>query len=72
VTKKAIAAGMVFRKSGNPVPKATVHKILHNRIYTGDFEFDGKTRNAWRFDAQKPGEAECVTFRVARHSTIVA
>jgi site-specific DNA recombinase len=42
VTKKAKAAGMVFRKSGNPVPKATIHKILHNRIYTGDFDFDGK------------------------------
>jgi hypothetical protein len=43
LTKKAKAAGMVFRKSGNPVPKATIHKILHNRIYTGDFDFDGKT-----------------------------
>lgn len=42
VTKKAKAVGMVFRKSGNPVPKATIHKILHNRIYTGDFDFDGK------------------------------
>jgi DNA invertase Pin-like site-specific DNA recombinase len=42
VTKMAKAAGMVFRKSGNPVPKATVHKILHNRIYTGDFDFGGK------------------------------
>jgi DNA invertase Pin-like site-specific DNA recombinase len=43
VTKRAKAAGMVFRKSGNQVPKATIHKILHNRIYTGDFDFDGKT-----------------------------
>jgi hypothetical protein len=43
VTKMAKAAGMVFRKSGNPVPKATIHKILHNRIYTRDFDFDGKT-----------------------------
>jgi hypothetical protein len=24
------------------VPKATVAKILHNRIYTGDFDFGGK------------------------------
>jgi site-specific DNA recombinase len=30
VTTKAKAAGMIFRKSGNPVPKATIHKILHN------------------------------------------
>jgi DNA invertase Pin-like site-specific DNA recombinase len=43
VTEKAKAAGMIFRKSGSPVPKATIHKILHNRIYTGDFDFDGKT-----------------------------
>jgi DNA invertase Pin-like site-specific DNA recombinase len=43
VTRKAKSAGMVFRRSGNPVPKATIHKILHNRIYTGDFDFDGKT-----------------------------
>ena len=43
VTKMAKRAGMVFRKSGNLVPKATVQKILHNRIYTGDFDFGGKT-----------------------------
>jgi DNA invertase Pin-like site-specific DNA recombinase len=43
VTKMAKAAGMVFRKSRSPVPKGTVAKILHNRIYTGDFDFDGKT-----------------------------
>src|SRR5262249_3527072 len=42
VTKMAKAAGMVFRNSGGPVPKATLHKILHNRIYTGDFDFNGK------------------------------
>jgi site-specific DNA recombinase len=35
--------GMVFRKSKAPVPKATVHRILRNRIYTGDFEWNGKT-----------------------------
>lgn len=35
--------GLVFRKSGDPVPTATVHKILRNRIYTGDFDWKGKT-----------------------------
>ncbi|HEY6261646.1 MAG TPA: recombinase family protein, partial [Nitrospiraceae bacterium] len=35
--------GMVFRKSKAPVPKATVHQILRNRIYTGDFDWKGKT-----------------------------
>jgi len=43
VTKMARADGMLFRKSKDPVPKATVHKILRNRIYTGDFAWDGKT-----------------------------
>jgi DNA invertase Pin-like site-specific DNA recombinase len=43
VTRKASEAGMVFRKTGNAVPRATIHKILHNRIYTGDFDFDGQT-----------------------------
>ena len=43
VTRMAKAAGMVFRKSGNPVPKATIHKIIQNRIYTDEFDFDGKT-----------------------------
>jgi site-specific DNA recombinase len=42
-TLMAKGAGMVFRKTANAVPKATIHKILHNRIYTGDFDFDGKT-----------------------------
>lgn len=40
--KMARAEGMVFRKSRNPIPISTVHKILHNRIYTGDFEWNGK------------------------------
>jgi site-specific DNA recombinase len=42
ITKMALADGMVFRKSKDPVPKSTVHKILRNRIYTGDFDWDGK------------------------------
>ncbi len=43
LTKKAVAAGMVFRKSRSPVPKATVNRILRNPIYTGDFEWNGVT-----------------------------
>jgi hypothetical protein len=35
--------GFAFRKSGDPVPTSTVHKILRNRIYSGDFDFDGVT-----------------------------
>ena len=34
--------GMLYPKSKHPVPTSTVHKILRNRIYSGDFDFDGK------------------------------
>ena len=43
VTKKGQEEGMVFRRSLNSVPTATVHKLLRNRIYTGDFDWKGKT-----------------------------
>ena len=42
VARKARAAGLVYRKSGNPVPTSTVHSILRNRLYTGWFEWNGK------------------------------
>jgi DNA invertase Pin-like site-specific DNA recombinase len=43
VTKRARAAGLVFRKSGGRIPKSTVAAILRNRIYTGRFDWNGKT-----------------------------
>ncbi len=43
ITKMMRPEGMVFRKSNDPVPRATVHKILRNRLYTGDFDWNGKT-----------------------------
>jgi DNA invertase Pin-like site-specific DNA recombinase len=43
MSKKASADGLAYRKSGGPVPTSTVHKILRNRIYSGDFDFDGTT-----------------------------
>ena len=33
---------MAFRKSKNPIPRTTIHKILRNRIYTSQFEWNGK------------------------------
>lgn len=42
VAKKARAAGLVYKKSGAPVPTSTVHSILRNRLYTGWFEWNGK------------------------------
>ena len=42
VTGKAKDAGMLFRKTGSFVPRATIHNILRNLIYTGTFEWNGK------------------------------
>jgi site-specific DNA recombinase len=38
VTKMAKAAGLAFRKSGTTVTKSTVHKMLTNPLYYGDFD----------------------------------
>lgn len=35
-------AGLVFKKSRDSVPQSSIHKILRSRIYTGEFEWDGK------------------------------
>ena len=43
IAKLARADGMAYRKSGDAVPTSTIHKILRNRVYTGDFDFDGAT-----------------------------
>jgi site-specific DNA recombinase len=40
--KKAQAAGLVHAKSGAKVPVSTGHTILRNRLYTGEFEWNGK------------------------------
>ena len=38
----AQADGLVFRRSKNRVPKASIHKILRNCLYMGDFVWKGK------------------------------
>jgi DNA invertase Pin-like site-specific DNA recombinase len=43
IARIAHADGLTYRKSGATVPKSSVHKILRNRIYSGDFDFDGTT-----------------------------
>jgi DNA invertase Pin-like site-specific DNA recombinase len=40
--EKARAAGLVYRKSGAPVPVSTVHITLRNRLYMGEFEWSGR------------------------------
>ena len=41
LTKKAKDEGMVFRKSRKPLPRTSLHQILQNPLYIGEFEWDG-------------------------------
>ena len=41
LTKKARLEGMAFRKTGKPLPRTTLHTILQNPLYIGEFEWDG-------------------------------
>jgi hypothetical protein len=43
VAKLARADGLVYRKSCNPIPASTVHKILRKRAHCGNYDFDGVT-----------------------------
>jgi DNA invertase Pin-like site-specific DNA recombinase len=40
--KKVRAAGLVYRKSGASVPVSTLHEILRNRLYAGEFKWNGR------------------------------
>ena len=40
---KARQAGLRYRRSGKPVGTSTVHNMLRNRIYTGRFDWLGRT-----------------------------
>src|SRR5215208_1668350 len=40
--KKVREAGLAYRRSGTPVPVSTIHKILRNRLYFGEFEWNGR------------------------------
>jgi DNA invertase Pin-like site-specific DNA recombinase len=42
ITAMAQEAGLVSRRSKSPLPRGTIHKILRNRIYMGDFEWKGR------------------------------
>ncbi len=39
---QARAAGLVHRRTGGTLPTSNIHWILRNRLYTGDFEWNGK------------------------------
>jgi DNA invertase Pin-like site-specific DNA recombinase len=38
ITRMAREHGLAFRNSGNPMPQSSVHKMLRNPIYMGDFD----------------------------------
>lgn len=40
--EKARMAGLVHRRSGGPVPVSSIHYILRTRLYTGEFEWNGR------------------------------
>jgi site-specific DNA recombinase len=42
VAQKARDAGFIYRRTGASVPVSAVHSILRNRLYTGQFEWNGK------------------------------
>ena len=42
IGKKARTYGLTYPKSGSIVPPSTVHKMLRNRFYTGEFMWGGK------------------------------
>lgn len=41
LAEQARSAGLVYRRSGGPVPMSNIHSILRNRIYTGEYEWKG-------------------------------
>jgi site-specific DNA recombinase len=40
--QQAKAAGLVYRRTAGPLPVSNIHAILRNRLYTGDFEWNGR------------------------------
>jgi site-specific DNA recombinase len=43
VARMAREAGLTFRKSRDPITTSRVHQMLRSRLYTGDFDWGGKT-----------------------------
>lgn len=40
--EQAKSAGLVYRRTAGPLPVSNIHAILRNRLYTGDFEWNGR------------------------------
>jgi DNA invertase Pin-like site-specific DNA recombinase len=39
---EAQSAGLVYRRTGGPLPTSNLHALLRNRLYTGDFDWNGR------------------------------
>jgi hypothetical protein len=84
VAQKARAAGLVYRKSGAPVPVSTLHTTLRNRLYMGEFEWNGRvyegkhqplvTRDLWERVQSVLDRRHAKNHRSMRHdfATIVS
>jgi hypothetical protein len=42
VAEKARMAGLTYKRTGAAVPRSAIHTMLRNRIYTGEFFWNGK------------------------------
>jgi site-specific DNA recombinase len=42
VAQNAGASGLVYRNSATPVPVSAVYATLRNRLYSGEFEWNGR------------------------------
>jgi hypothetical protein len=43
VTKRATLAGLLSRRTGQVMSRSNVHRLLQSRVYTGDFDWNGRT-----------------------------
>ena len=41
VTSKALQAGLTYAKSGKPLARSAIHRVLQNPIYMGEFDWNG-------------------------------
>jgi DNA invertase Pin-like site-specific DNA recombinase len=78
VMRMARTAGLRFPRSRACVTSTTIHRILRNRIYTGDFDWKGKTyrgnhqplvsRELWERVQQVLDERNAGRVRKAKHN----
>jgi site-specific DNA recombinase len=40
--EQAKTSGLVYRRTGGPLPVSNIHAILRNRLYTGEFDWNGR------------------------------